>query len=405
MAWLRSGDTANTDPRLLRVFEHPAFDDRLKCEAWGFVHLCATQAAEHNTDYVVSIGAAALAAGSHARATALLEVAEFCGLMEQIEDDGRTLWRIVEDSDLLHMRSAEEIERDAQRKRDNANHGLIIPVRVRDGDQCRYCRKTVQFGDRKSGRGGTYDHREGVGNDTTVDTLVVACRECNRDRGDDPAADLRIPLLPPPRAPYYSAGTAKFINDNSWAISQGISVTASTSKPSGPTGRQRPASQAGHADTSTTKDPGIAHHGGSDPTPRIARDSDSDRPRGIASRGDSDRAPGIAHREGDSDRASGTAHDSDRGKTGDAAPRPAGNSARHARPVARPRPPRPDLSDPDRSCRIPRASGSGSGGTGRDGSGSGQVGRPVPPPQGDVRSQVSAASVKRSRGRRRKRKS
>lgn len=404
MAWLRSGDTAATDPRLLKVYEHPEVQPWSKCELWGFVHFCATQAAQHNTDYVVSLGAAMVAGGD--RAHLLLEMAEFCGLMEQFEEGDRTLWRIVEDSDLLHMRSAEEIERDAQRKRDNANHGLIIPVRVRDGDQCRYCRKTVQFGDRKSGRGGTYDHREGVGKDTTVDTLVVACRECNRDRGDDTDADLRIPLLPAPREPFYTQGTEKFINTNSWAISQGISVTASSAKPSGTTGRQRPASQAGHAPTPTQQDPGIAHHGDSDPTPGIARDSDSAQPRGIASRSDSDRAPGIAHPSGDSDRASGIAHGSDRGETGDAAPHPAGNGARHARPAPRPRPPAPDLSDPDRSCRIPRASKSGSGGTGRVGSGSGQVGRPVPPGEGagSADGDLGSGPGVRSRGRRRKRK-
>lgn len=389
MAWLRSGDTAATDPRLLKVYEHPDVQPWSKCELWGFVHFCATQAAQHNTDYVVSLGAAMVAGGE--RATMLLALAEFCGLMEPFEEDGRTLWRIVEDSDLLHMRSAEEIERDAQRKRDNANHGLIIPVRVRDGDQCRYCRKTVQFGDRKSGRGGTYDHREGVGKDTTVDTLVVACRECNRDRSDDPDADLRIPLLPAPREPFYTPGTEKFINTNSWAISQGITVTASTSKPSGTTGRQRPASQAGHAPAE--QDPGIAHHGDSDLTPGIARDSDSDRPRGIAHRGDSDRAPGIAH-------------DSDRGQTGDATPQPAGNGARRTPPTPRPRPPRTDLSDPDRSCRKPRASGSGFAGTGRVGSGSGQVGRPVPPGEGAGPGDGDRGSGPgmRSRGRRRKRK-
>ena len=36
---------------------------------------------------------------------------------------------------------------------------IIVPVRWRDGDACRYCGKVVNWADRKGGKGGTYDHR------------------------------------------------------------------------------------------------------------------------------------------------------------------------------------------------------------------------------------------------------
>lgn len=395
MAWLRSGDTAATDPRLLRVVEHPAFDNRMRCEVWGFVHLCATVAAEHCTDYRVSIGIAAMAAGDPGRARELLAIAVFCGLMEEVADGDRHEWMIVDDTDLLHMRSAAEIERDRQRKRDTSNHALVIPVRIRDGDQCRYCRRTVEWNDRKSNRAGTYDHREGVNGATTPETLVVCCRGCNRERSDDPQADKRVPLQPAPVSPYYSPKTAQLINDSSWAEAQGIHVTA-TPKPSGRTGRG-PGSQPA-ATPLAPQDQGIAHV--SDLAPGIAHDSDREpdvTPQPAAPHGreqrpdhqsghalDSTTSPGIAH---DSDRPSGIAHDSDRGKTPPAPPQPAasceGPRPSGSQPEDASTTTEEDLTEPGRSWQIPRGPKSGLVGTGRDGSGRSLVGRPDPPGEGE----------------------
>ena len=390
MAWLRIGDEAATYPAFLRVDEHPDWDDRLTNEMFGFLARCATQAAAHYTEYVVSLGTARLIAGN--RATALLQIAVDCELMEPVDIDGRRQWKLLDDEKFMHMRSKDEVDRDNQRKRDLSDHDLVMPVRIRDGDQCRYCRVVVNWGDQRGARGATYDHRNGIDGKASPGNVVVSCRSCNRDRGADPEADRRIPLLDPPALPYYKRATAKWINDSPWATTHGTTVTASTSKPSGPTGRQRPANQAGHAPTNQ-QDPGSAHHGDSDPGQGIARDSDSDLPRGIAHRGDSDRASGIAHPAGDSDRA----------KTVNAAPHPAGNSERHlSRPPTAPPPlTNPDQSWPNRGTTKPDRAGSGRVGSG--GVGSGRVGTSIPPAMGDGPAESVSAAGRRSRGRRRKR--
>lgn len=394
MAWLKVGDEAATYPAFLRVDEHNDWDERLTNEMFGFLARCATQAAAHYTDYIVSLGTARLIAGG--RATELLQIAVDCELAIPVDIDGRRQWKLIDDEKFMHMRSKEEVDRDNQRKRDLSDHDLVMPVRIRDGDQCRYCRLVVNWGDQRGARGGTYDHRNGINGQANPGNVVVCCRACNRDRGDDPDADRRIPLLEPPALPYYKKRTAEWINESPWAKTHGTTVTASSSKPSGTTGRQRPATQAGHAPT-TPHNSGTAHHGDSDPEPGIARDSDSDRPWGIAHRGDSDRAPGTARPTGDSDRE----------KTVTAAPTPSGTSERQ--PTAPPDPPpnSPPLTNPDQSWPMQGTTEPGIPGSGRDGSGRGgtaRVGNPIPPPTGDGPSENSPAAGRRSRGRRRKRK-
>lgn len=369
MAWLKIGDDAATYPAFLRVDEHDDWDERLTNELFGFLARCATQAAAHYTDYIVSLGTARLIAGP--RAAALLQIAVDCELAEPVEVDGRRQWKLLDDEKFMHMRSKDEVDRDNQRKRDLSDHGLVMPVRLRDGDQCRYCRVVVNWGDQRSKRGGTYDHRNGIDGKATPLTVVVACRGCNSDRGDDPDADTRIPLLDPPAVPYFKAKTAEWINGSTWAKTHGRTVTASSSTPSGPTGRQRPASQAGHAHTTDTSS-------------------------GIARASASDRAPGIAHHG-----------DSDRDKTVNAAPPPAGNSERHPPTPAPPATDSSALTSPDQSwpqqgsTELARP-GSGRVGPGRHGAG--QVGTPFPPAKGDGPSEISSSAGRRSRGRRRKRK-
>ncbi|MDV2477178.1 hypothetical protein F8M49_20885 [Rhodococcus zopfii] len=54
MPWLRTGDNVATNPRLLRVYDDPDASTSLVIEAFGFLVLCASLAAAHTTDYVVS---------------------------------------------------------------------------------------------------------------------------------------------------------------------------------------------------------------------------------------------------------------------------------------------------------------------------------------------------------------
>lgn len=72
-------------------------------------------------------------------------------------------------------------EHGARRHAMNANEHLTTTIRARDGDACRYCAKTVNWRDRRSVDGGTYDHVQPIsrGGTETVENLVVCCRGCN----------------------------------------------------------------------------------------------------------------------------------------------------------------------------------------------------------------------------------
>lgn len=226
MPWLRIGDTAANHPIALAVLEDPAVDDRLLNEVFGFVTRCALQSTAHLTDYMVSRGTAIQVAG-YSRVDALLAAAITAGYLAPsemiIDGAARSAYKLLDDPDFIHMRTREEIEWERQRKADNSNPALIVPVRLRDGDACRYCGLVVDFrpGQRKGRIAGTYDHRE-PGQPATVETYVVCCRACNAARGDDPRADAALPLLPEPERPYYSAHTIEWIRTNDWAKRNGV---------------------------------------------------------------------------------------------------------------------------------------------------------------------------------------
>lgn len=220
MPWLRIGDTVTTHPGYFRLLEVCDGDHALKNEAWGFLVLAASISAAHTTDYIISRGlAGTLAPGRVETLATALIAAE---LMEPVEVDGRSMFKIADDEDLIHMRTAEEVELDRARKRDHRKPDLTIPVRVRDGDQCRWCDKTVNFADHKSARGGTIDSLTGHKN-STVDTLVVACRGCNSARSS--GKDLTLIKAPTPQEVYYRDSTIAYINNHDWAKENNIRLT------------------------------------------------------------------------------------------------------------------------------------------------------------------------------------
>ena len=70
----------------------------------------------------------------------------------------------------------------AKRQAVSRNPDLRDAIKARDGDLCRYCGTRVVWTDRKSARGGTYDHVDPAG-ESTVENLVVCCRGCNSRKG------------------------------------------------------------------------------------------------------------------------------------------------------------------------------------------------------------------------------
>ena len=88
---------------------------------------------------------------------------------------------------LVYQLSRDEVmaKRAANAKRQalSRNSDLRDLIKTRDGDRCRYCGISVVWTDRKSARGGTYDHVDPAG-PSSVENLVVACRGCNSRKGE-----------------------------------------------------------------------------------------------------------------------------------------------------------------------------------------------------------------------------
>lgn len=213
MPWLKEGDAAANHPIVLAAMEMEDADDRILNECFGWVNRCATQSAAYEKDYIITVGTAKLMAGSIGRYHALVKAAKFCGYITdteiKVDGESRQAFKLVEDNDLFHMILKDERAWTNQRKKDQRNPKLTAPVRLRDGDACRYCGKTVSWNDRVSGRAGSYDHTR-PGEEATVDTYVVCCKECNGRRSNDPDSIWRT--LAAPEEPLYGPQTVEFLD-------------------------------------------------------------------------------------------------------------------------------------------------------------------------------------------------
>ena len=214
MPWLKVSDTAAQHRIVWRALEIPGASMQSMWSLFGQVLALAVEAAAFKTDYVVERGSILKFTGSPDAAQKFIADATFCGYLtgEVPLDDGRIAYRLVEDEDLFHMRLREEIDWENRRRNDTRNGALIVPIRARDGDACRWCGNVVYWGNQKGGRGATYDHlNPGVPAETPED-MVVACRSCNSSRKDN--AGWAVDLLPAPSRPYFSAKSAAWLTEN-----------------------------------------------------------------------------------------------------------------------------------------------------------------------------------------------
>lgn len=85
---------------------------------------------------------------------------------------------------------------------------LIETVRQRDSDRCRYCGAKVNWKDRRSAVGGTYDHVDATGQNN-VSNLVVACRSCSAKKANKPLVTSGMTLLEPGAMGPTSTSTTK----------------------------------------------------------------------------------------------------------------------------------------------------------------------------------------------------
>lgn len=222
MPWLKVSDNVHTHPRVTGLRDAPGATRGTKFEVLGFtVALMATSAA-HLTDGRIDRDTVETQGGPRWRTYVAQMV--HAGILTEKKDrmTGATYWQLVDDAEWIHIRAAADVKWERQRKQDRANPQLTAPVRLRDGDECRYCGVIVSWPDHQSARAGTFDHRN-PGEPATVSTYVVACKRCNGERQDDPEADQNRPLRNAPAAPFYSAHTAK------WLAQRGHRVKASES--------------------------------------------------------------------------------------------------------------------------------------------------------------------------------
>ncbi len=214
MPWLKVSDSAAHHRIVWRALEIPGASMQSMWSLFGQVLALAVEAAAFKTDYIIERGSVLKFTGTPDAADKFIADAMFCGyLTDQVPlDDGRIAYKLVEDEDLFHMRLREEIDWENRRRNDTRKTSLIVPIRARDGDACRWCGHVVWWGDRKGGRGATYDHlNPGVPAETPED-MVVACRSCNSSRKDN--AGWAVDLLPAPSAPYFSARSAAWLTEN-----------------------------------------------------------------------------------------------------------------------------------------------------------------------------------------------
>ena len=214
MPWLKVSDTAAQHRIVWRALEIPGASMQSMWSLFGQVLALAVEAAAFKTDYVVERGSILKFTGTPDAAEKFIADATFCGYLtgEVPLNDGRIAYRLVEDEDLFHMRLREEIDWENRRRNDTRNGALIVPIRARDGDACRWCGNVVYWGNQKGGRGATYDHlNPGVPAETPED-MVVACRSCNSSRKDN--AGWAVDLLPAPKTPYFSAKSAAWLTEN-----------------------------------------------------------------------------------------------------------------------------------------------------------------------------------------------
>jgi hypothetical protein len=115
------------------------------------------------------------------------------------------LWRRTEGGYLFHdweafNPSAEQVKAErmhnARRTALHRDPELVQAVRRRDGDRCRYCGVKVDWRDRRSATGATYDHVDPQGGNT-LENVVVACRGCNSAKCDRSLDAVGMQLLPP----------------------------------------------------------------------------------------------------------------------------------------------------------------------------------------------------------------
>lgn len=219
MPWLKSGDNAATYPKVMQIAGFRGVDpDSIVNEVFGWLTRCMLQGAGHTTDYLLDVGTAYMLGGP--RTDALVALCKRARLLTEVRVGGIKTYRLIADPEFMHMRLKAEVDAERQRQQDNDDPALVVPVTLRDGDNCRYCGVFTQWMGRTSNRTRTLDHRNGLGVPATVATLVVACKRCNSARMLNPQWDADHPLRPVPDQPQWGWRAAEYLTENGYPTQQ-----------------------------------------------------------------------------------------------------------------------------------------------------------------------------------------
>ena len=213
MPWLKVSDTAMQNSIVRRALDLPHANAEYVYTLFGVMLGCAVEAAALKADYVIERNSIAAKVGLD-RCDQIIQDAITCGyITHEVQlKNGIRAYKLVEDEDLFHMRLKSEIDWENRRRNDTRSKSLIVPIRVRDGDACRWCGRVVYWGDQKSARGGTYDHLHPTQPAEKASDMVVACRSCNSARKDN--TEWGGKLLPPPSKPSDGRKTVEFLAEN-----------------------------------------------------------------------------------------------------------------------------------------------------------------------------------------------
>lgn len=213
LSWVKASDKAGSFPHIMQVIGLPDVDDRTRLELTGFVFLMFLESAKFDMDYRLPLGTAYRCADSLEQAKRLLGYCRTLGICRDVTEGKVPTIALIEDPDFLNLQSREDKERRNRQRNDTRDPHLEVPVRQRDGDNCRWCNVRVNWRGPKNPRRATLDHLR-PGEPGTVETLVVSCMGCNSARKDNPRWDETYELYPEPKMPRYGSATAQFLSDN-----------------------------------------------------------------------------------------------------------------------------------------------------------------------------------------------
>lgn len=130
------------------------------------------------------------------------------GLERADPDDPRTAGRLAEPGFLFHdwkqcnpLKVRVERDQLANRIRAELHRDavLVLAIKKRDKNRCRYCGTEVNWRARRGPNAATYDHVKPIaqGGTNVLDNVVVACQQCNDRKGARTLREAKMKLLPP----------------------------------------------------------------------------------------------------------------------------------------------------------------------------------------------------------------